>query len=181
MAFRNPTLINTTHTVDSVQVDTFYKSVQYKQVFNLSHVVNTITTTPRYYKSFDKIKPYHRGPIYFSLPIFNVSCKELMLNSFTDYVVVCKLSVTCFGVTSLDISSSYSHKRYKEVSFTHSNEFMFLVSANLNKFLTSFAKYVRSNLDSTKDIEEYFREYYASTQFDSLIKNVKHTLLVNNY
>jgi len=180
MAFRNPTLINATYGKASVQVDIFYKSVHYQQHFSSDKVNTRITTTPRYYKSFDKIKPYNSKDIRFVLPIFNVSCKELMLNSFTDYVVGCKLSATSFGTSSLDISCDYTRTRECR-EFIDSNEFMFLVSANLNKFLTSFAKYVRSNLDSTKDIEEYFKEYYASTQFDSLIKNVKHTLLVNNY
>lgn len=172
MSFKNPKLVSIYVTTEDTQCIINYLSSVIRKTVNHDSVVSEVHTKSREYKSLSKIKnPSEIFSRKFLLPIFGTFNRKIDLNYFTSYIVECEV-IYYASFTGIRLDASFKTPRgHYNTGLLGSDEFLFLLSINLNYFLTDFAKTFRLKPDPNISLKEYFDSYYQSGNFASIIEN----------
>lgn len=172
MPFKNPKAATFYVDDESAFFIVNYLSNTIQKEVTQDYIKFNVYIAPRTYKAALKVKNGGQGlNKIFLLPIFQIFDKQIDHYHVTNYIVESKISYVPsyegmhLGVTFKLLRSDKSY------SFAKSDEFLYIVSVNLNHFITDFAKTFRLKPDPNISLEEYFDSYYQSGNFASIIEN----------
>jgi hypothetical protein len=172
MSFKNPKQVSFYVDQESAFLTVSYVSSIINKEVTQDSVKSKVYITPRTYKCLVKVKNNGSGlDKTFLLPIFQVCNRKIDPHYFVNYIVQCSIGYVP-SYQGMHLSASFTTDRKNEYGrFIQSDEFLFVLSVNLNHFITDFAKTFRLKPDPNISLEEYFDSYYQSTNFVSIIEN----------